>query len=225
MSDHKAVRILHFSDVLCVWAYVSQVRVDEVQENFGTDVVFDYRFFQVFGNVPDKLASQWANRGGADGYADHVAEVAAGFEHAEISPDVWRRVIPASSMPAHLLLCAIRVLDTEHGGDPKLPDVARRVRHAFFVDLVDVSQRKELLGIAEQAGLIASEVERVWDCGRAHAALSADLLLVREKSIAASPTLLFNEDRQRLTGNVGYRVMEANVRELLREPADQQSWC
>jgi len=37
--------------------------------------------------------------------------------------------------------------------------------------------------------------------------------------------LLFNEGRQVLTGNVGYRVIEANVRELLRVPVDQSSWC
>jgi predicted DsbA family dithiol-disulfide isomerase len=225
MAENKAVRILHFSDVLCIWAYVSQVRADELQENFGTSISFDYRFFQVFGNVAEKLKMQWVDRGGVSGYAEHVAEVAAGFEHAEFNLNAWKQVLPASSMPAHLLLCAVRVLDKERGGDPVLPELARKIRHAFFADLVDVSQRRELLSISEQAGLNTSEVERVLDSGMAHAELSADLQLVREKNITASPTLLFNEDRQRLTGNVGYRVMEANVSELLRSSTDQQSWC
>jgi predicted DsbA family dithiol-disulfide isomerase len=224
MSEHQPVRILHFSDVLCVWAYASQIRVTELQDNFAGDVEFDFRFFQVFGNAPQKLASQWADRGGAAGYAEHVAEVAAGFEHAEIHPDVWSKFIPVSSMPAHLLLCAVRALDKERG-EALLPEVARRIRHAFFVDLVDVSQRSELLNIAVQAGLSSGDVEKAMDSGIAHAELSSDLQLVREKNITASPTLLFNEDRQRLTGNVGYRVIEANVRELIDKPADQQSWC
>ncbi len=43
--------------------------------------------------------------------------------------------------------------------------------------------------------------------------------------VRASPTLTFNEDRQRLTGNVGYRIIEANVRELLERPETQQTWC
>jgi predicted DsbA family dithiol-disulfide isomerase len=224
MSEHQPVRILHFSDVLCVWAYVSQIRVTELQDNFASDVEFDFRFFQVFGNAPQKLASQWAERGGAAGYAEHVAEVAAGFEHAEIHPDVWNKVIPVSSMPAHLLLCAVRALDKERG-EALLPEVARRIRHAFFVDLVDVSQRSELLNISAQAGLSSGDVEKALDSGVAHAELSSDLQLVREKNITASPTLLFNEDRQRLTGNVGYRVIEANVRELLQQSSAQQSWC
>jgi len=36
---------------------------------------------------------------------------------------------------------------------------------------------------------------------------------------------VFNEGRQVLTGNVGYRVIEANVRELLHTLANQSSWC
>ena len=41
----------------------------------------------------------------------------------------------------------------------------------------------------------------------------------------ASPTMLLNEGRQQLTGNVGYRVIEANVRELLESPDAKLSWC
>jgi hypothetical protein len=43
--------------------------------------------------------------------------------------------------------------------------------------------------------------------------------------VKVSPTLIFNDDRQRLTGNVGYRIIEANVRELLRAPEREASWC
>ena len=52
-----------------------------------------------------------------------------------------------------------------------------------------------------------------------------DLDLARAQAIQASPTLLFNEGRQRLTGNVGYRIIEANIRELLERAPDQLSWC
>jgi len=43
--------------------------------------------------------------------------------------------------------------------------------------------------------------------------------------VSSSPTLLLNEGRQRLVGNVGYRILEANVRELFERPGVQQSWC
>ena len=41
-----------------------------------------------------------------------------------------------------------------------------------------------------------------------------------------SPTFILNEGRQKLYGNVGYRVIEANLQELLKSPdASQASWC
>ncbi|MEA5480541.1 hypothetical protein VB774_23140 [Pseudanabaena galeata UHCC 0370] len=49
--------------------------------------------------------------------------------------------------------------------------------------------------------------------------------MIREHTISVSPTLIFNEGRQRLNENVGYRVIEANIRELLNNPEDEQSWC
>jgi len=36
---------------------------------------------------------------------------------------------------------------------------------------------------------------------------------------------LLNEGRQKLYGNVGYRIIEANVQEILHQPGNQASWC
>ncbi len=44
--------------------------------------------------------------------------------------------------------------------------------------------------------------------------------------IQGSPTFVLNEGRQKLYGNVGYRIIDANIQEMLREPrTDQASWC
>jgi len=98
-------------------------------------------------------------------------------------------------------------------------------RDAFFRHGRDISQGKVLFEIAETIGLPASEIEDAIATGAAHATLAEDLELARSQSIAASPTLLFNEGRQRLTGNVGYKIIEANVRELLEHAPGQLSWC
>jgi predicted DsbA family dithiol-disulfide isomerase len=44
------VSIKYFSDVLCIWAYASHIRLEEIARNFGADVQIDYRFCSVFGN-------------------------------------------------------------------------------------------------------------------------------------------------------------------------------
>ena len=69
-------------------------------------------------------------------------------------------------------------------------------------------------------------VESKIDSGGAHAALVADHQRRDRFKIEGSPTFVLNEGRQKLYGNVGYRVIEANIRELLRTPtAGEMSWC
>ena len=44
--------------------------------------------------------------------------------------------------------------------------------------------------------------------------------------VQGSPTFILNDGRQKLYGNVGYGVLEANITELLRSPAaGAASWC
>jgi predicted DsbA family dithiol-disulfide isomerase len=95
----------------------------------------------------------------------------------------------------------------------------------LFKDLRDISDRKIQFEIAEKLALPIASLYSQIDSGEAYAQLSKDFDLLKEYSVTVSPTLIFNEGRQRLNGNVGYRVIEANIRELLNNPRDEQSWC
>lgn len=222
----EPIRVMHFSDTLCVWAYVSQIRIDELLRNFAGSVELEYRYLHVFGDVPRKIEASWKDRGGVQGYNEHVRAVCGKFGHVALDPRIWVRTTPQSSMPSHLFLCAVRLLESD-GRAPRgaLSAAAWAVREAFFKEGADVAQRQTLLGIAEQIHLPVAEIENIMDTGAAHAALCGDIDLARTQGIQASPTLLFNEGRQRLSGNVGYRIMEANIRELLEGAPGQLSWC
>jgi predicted DsbA family dithiol-disulfide isomerase len=222
----ESIRITHFSDSLCVWAYVSQIRVDELEKKFPGNVELDYRYFHVFGDVPKKMETGWKDRGGLKGYGDHVRNVVDRFDHVTLHPDAWTGNTPQSSMPSHLLLCAVRVLQERGELEARSLDrTAWAVRQAFFQHCQDISRQDVLMGIAERIGLPLTGIEKMLASGAAHAALAEDLDLARQHNVQASPTLLFNEGRQRLTGNVGYRIMEANIRELLESAPGQLSWC
>jgi len=222
----EAIRITHFSDALCVWAYVSQIRVDELQSQFRERVELNYRYFHVFGNVPRKMDASWKDRGGVRGYSEHVRSVVDKFGHVGLHPEVWVRNTPQSSMPAHALLCALRLMEATGSVPPGTQERgAWAVRQAFFRDAQDISRQDVLLSIAETLSLPVPDIEDTLKSGAAHAALAEDLDLARTQGIQASPTLLFNEGRQRLTGNVGYRIIEANIRELLESAPGQLSWC
>lgn len=222
----ERIRITHFSDALCVWAYVSQIRIDELVSNFAEAIELDYRYFHVFGNVRKKLDAGWSNRGGLLGYSEHVRGVVDRFGHVALHPDTWVRNTPPSSMPAHVFLCALRLLGASDRVAPgTLARVAWALREAFFKEARDISRHDVLLAVAESLALPVAAIEDTLRSGVAHAALAEDLDLARTQGIQASPTLLFNEGRQRLTGNVGYRIMEANIRELLESAPGQLSWC
>jgi predicted DsbA family dithiol-disulfide isomerase len=218
------VQITHFSDILCVWAYISQIRVTELQSNFPQEIEVEFCYFNVFGDVQTKMAAQWAKRGGVEGYAQHVHEIAAGFDHVNLSPDVWRQNIPTSSLPAHLIIAAARLLDREHDG-ADAPSLDKAIREAFFTAAVDVSRMTELLAIAVRQGIDIAGLKDKLESGQAFALVSNNLKSADVLGVRSSPTMIFNEGRQILSGNVGYRILEANIRELLQHPAGQQSWC
>ena len=220
------VDIDHYSDVLCVWAYISQVRMQQLRNGFPDDVDLTYHYFSVFGDIASKMDGQWAQRGGIAAYAHHVHDVASGFEHLNIHADVWRDNVPSSSMPAHLFLCAAADLEAEDqahiGAQQRLDNI---IRTAFFETNLDVSDNDTLIQLVDQAMLPVDIVLAKMKQGKAHARFHSCSQKASDAGVRTSPTLVFNEGRQILAGNVGYKLIEANVRELLEPAADSQGWC
>jgi predicted DsbA family dithiol-disulfide isomerase len=224
----KPIHIFYFSDVLCIWAYIAQIRLDELKATFQDKVVIEPHFVSVFGNAREKLENRWRDKGGLKGYSDHIHEVVKKFDHITVHPDIWTRVVPPSSTSCHLFLHAIRSLEMKGIFEPSetvFEKATWAFREAFFTQMANVSDRKVQYAIAEQLGLPISAIQEQIDSGEAYTQLSKDFDLVKEHTVSISPTLIFNEGRQRLNGNVGYRVIEANIRELLHNPPGEQSWC
>ena len=226
----KYISISHFSDVLCIWAYLSEIRLTELRNNYGDKVKFDFHYFNVFGNTKKKFQTDWKDRDGNHGYATHIMSIASQFDHISVHPDIWKKNIPVSSIPSHLFLCAVKQYLFEEGSDhfhsgQLLENITWEIRESFFRDLVDISRIKELFSIAERLDLPANRIEKNLANGMAYALYSNDLDLARDQNVRASPTMIFNEGRQTLMGNVGYRVIDANIRELFHTPGDQKSWC
>jgi predicted DsbA family dithiol-disulfide isomerase len=227
MRRMAKVTITCFTDILCIWAYIAQLRVDEARSRFGGDVVFDNRFCPVFGDAAGKIATQWAARGGYDGFNAHLTEAAARFPEIRVNRSIWRTVRPASSGGAHVLLKAVQLAEGDGHLAPGAAELAiTEMRRAFFVEAQDIGQRNVQMEALRLAGIDADLVEtRVHD-GSAFAALARDYQDSRTMGVVGSPTFVLNDGRQKLYGNVGYRIIEANIQELLREPdPNQASWC
>lgn len=222
----EPIRILYFSDVLCVWAYIAQIRLEELKSTFKEQISIDYHFSPVFGDAQRKLENRWRERGGLKGYNNHVQEVAAKFNHVVVNPEIWLENMPASSTSCHLFLRAVKLLETQGQIETGIFEKTTwAFRKTFFTELANVSDYKIQAAIGKKLKLPLKLIKAEIESGNAYADLSRDFDLVKEYNVTVSPTLIFNEGRQRLNGNVGYRVIEANIRELLHNPQGEQSWC
>ena len=99
-------------------------------------------------------------------------------------------------------------------------------RRAFFRDCRDISHWDIQCEIAADLGADIGAIEERIHSGAAFAALAADYQDADKMRIEGSPSLVLNEGRQKLYGNVGFRLIEANVQGLINAPGvDDASWC
>jgi len=229
------IEVSYVSDVLCVWAYVAEARLDEVRREYGASVDLSYRFIPVFGATRYRIGEGWKDRGGFAGFGDHVRSVAGRFDHVVVSERAWNDTAPATSGTAHEALCAVRLLVGEgaiddgpkagFAGKTTFEEAAWRIRCAFFERALDISDRAVVFEVFEQIDLPIRRIEAKIAAGEALAEVFRDIELRDKNKIEGSPTYYLNQGRQKLYGNVGYRVVSANLRELLEQPGDQASWC
>lgn len=222
----KQPRICCFTDVLCGYSYIAHARFEELATDFAGQVTLTYHFRSTYGDVRGRLAQSGKS---PNAYSAMAREVLDRFDHIEVHPDIFRREVPTSSIPAHLYLRAVKLLEDEGliptAGTSVFSQMMWAVQRSFFRDLVDVSQRSVLDEIAGDIGIPIADVARVIDDGRAFAELDRDARLERRFGVQMSPALVLNEGRQVLNGNVGYRIIKANIDELLSTPIAAPGWC
>jgi predicted DsbA family dithiol-disulfide isomerase len=231
----QTLTISYFSDVLCVWAYAAQIKLDELRRQFGDQIRVEYHFLRLFGNVTAHIEADWGDKGDTAGYSRHLQRMAVRFDHIDIHPEIWTRNIPSTSMSCHLFLKAIQLLEKHgevsaepeerFGGRRVFEEAVWRCRLGFFRDLQDIADRNFQEAMASDMSLPIAGISRQIESGAAHAALCADFDAKDRQLIEGSPTFVFDEGRQKLYGNVGYRIIEASIKELLVAPGDRASWC
>ena len=106
------LHISYVSDVLCIWAYVAEVRLDEVRKEFGSSVELEYRFIPIFGATRHRIAEGRKDRGGYVGFGEHVRKVAEGFPHVTVNARVWsnRQGLVRGAVARHSLPDILRLL-------------------------------------------------------------------------------------------------------------------
>lgn len=224
------VHIRYFSDILCVWAVVAERRVSELATAFGDRIEIENHFCSVFPDAHTKIETVWKDRGTYEGFNRHLHEVAEKFPHIDLNPRLWLDTRPRSSASPHMFVKAVEGVRGPESDTPYLNRASTRaasaLRHAFFTQARDISDWRVHQDIAADLGLDYDAIRDQILSSEAVAALAADMNLAQEQGVKGSPTFIMNSGRQKLFGNVGYRLLEANVNELLRgEALGEASWC
>jgi predicted DsbA family dithiol-disulfide isomerase len=231
------ITIDYFSDLLCVWAYGGQIRLDTLQAEFGDRILVRHRFLPLFADTATRIGEGWRDQDGFEGFARHMRQVCAQWGHTRLADDVWSRCRPASCVSAHVFLAAAGLcLDLERADEAgdrdaraRFDGLVTRVRSAFFEQARNIGEMAELRRLLDEAGIgidATALIARI-ENGEAYAALHRDQELAKGHGVLGSPTFVFNEGRQLLYGNVGYRIIEANLNELLStgHVDGEPSWC
>ena len=231
----SSVRLSYYSDVLCIWAYVAQRRLEQLVQKFGSKITIETHFCSVFPDAWGQIEEKWKTRDGFDGFNRHINEIASKFPHIEVHQRLWLETRPRTSAGPHLFLKAIEIIERDRNGHESKPlpyldrlstRAAWELRRAFFASAKDISDWHIHIEIAALLGVDYKLVDEKIRSSEAVAQLAADYSLSQKNSVVGSPTFILNDGRQKLFGNIGYRLLEANVQELLRSPPkDEASWC
>ena len=230
----QQIKISYYSDVLCFWAYAAQIRLDELEEKFGEKIIIKHHFISVFGDTEQRIGEGWKDRGGYTGFTQHINDAAKAFPHLNVNPEIWQSTRPKTSAMSHCFLKAVQCLEEKELISPSVnarygktvfEEALWRVRSAFFKEALDIGNISVLKNIAEEMQLPMAEIEQVLNDGAALADLMSDMEKKELLKLEGSPSYVMNDGRQKLYGNIGYRVIEANVTELLEHDNNQLSWC
>lgn len=225
-----SLTITYYSDVLCIWGYSAKIKIDEMKKQFGEQIAVDYRYSPLFVDLHAMLEKNWADKGGLQGYNKMMHKLNAMFPYVEVHPDIGLKNLPHSSASCHQFLKAVGLLEQRgeiKSDDPQntlLEQADWQIRLGYFRDAQDVSKTAVLMSIAEQLKIPLSPVETLLTNGEAMAALASCTTDDKQKFIEGSPTFVMNEGRQKLYGNIGYHIIQANIQALLERPENKPSW-
>jgi predicted DsbA family dithiol-disulfide isomerase len=214
------LKVDYFSDVLCIWAFINEKRLEEVELQLGTELDIHLQFLPNFASVQPKITTAWKDRGGFSGYAEHAAEVAEQFD-IKLHKDAWSKVQPTTSMVAHSFIKAVQAVH----GHKQAREYSLAIRNAFFLEAKDISQVSVCDLIAVECELNNDAIDEYMDSGKALSDLNWDFQQADSYQISVSPAWVFNDGRQKLIGNVGYGVIEANLKQLIIEKPLKFNWC
>ncbi len=179
-----------FSDYICPFCYIGDLRLDHLRDEF--ELKINWCLLEIH---PDTPASGMSVND--LGYSDpHWQQMMNNLEALAAEEGVHFRPheLTANSHRALLLAEAAK-----EDGAGVFYSLHRRLFEAYFTEGRNIGAADVLTGIAREAGVADSTLERAWNDARYEERLAGYLAAARELGVRATPTVFFGE-HQRLDG-------------------------
>ncbi len=218
----QRVSFSYWSDPLCIWALVSQKKLDLILGELGEHVHVQHRIVPVFGSVSWRFTKgAWA-KDGVEGRVAATRRIAEQGGRTDVTGECWRKAMPASSWaPATAIKAVFAMDDGERLGSA----YQCALRERFFVGEANIALRSVQLEVAEALEIPREGIETRLDDGSALAAVCEDDAEKERLRIQGSPTYVFDNGRAMLYGNFDYRILHSTVEELVRGVGPGGSAC
>jgi predicted DsbA family dithiol-disulfide isomerase len=200
------VRITLFTDFICPFCFIGDLRLQRLREEYS--VLVNFRFLEIHPETPaagmqvealDYDESQWS---------DMMSGLAELAEQEGITLRPLRRL--CNSHAALLLAEAAK----QAGRDPFYA-LNRALFEAYFLDAQDISDHALLRGLAKQAGIAEQLVEAAWSEDSYARTLSYNMQLARQAGVSGTPTFFIGQ--QRLVGAVPLSSLQAAAAQSLAD--------
>jgi predicted DsbA family dithiol-disulfide isomerase len=180
------VRLDVWSDVLCPWCYVADVRIDALAAALGDTAVVQWHTYLLQPEPRVKALDsfrRYTQRWFAPGGPAELEPAAEFRPWGEERP-------PTHSMPAAVAVHAVARLDAAAA-----PRLHRALMHAYFAEHRDVSDRDVIFDVCAASGVDRAALEAML---RAHGAELREAALTEhdaalEHGITAVPSVLVND--------------------------------
>jgi len=196
MTDSSKPTLLAtvFTDYICPFCYVGDVRLDRLREHF--DLKINWCFLEIHPETPAEGMDT-----SALGYSDPLWQemmdnlsTMAEEEGIRFRPHTF-----TTNSHKSLLLAEA----TREAGSDIFYRLHRRLFEAFFTEGLNIGDEAVLRDIAQQAGVPDEVISSAWSDARFEQRLKDYLGAARELEVTATPTVFFSQ-KNRLDGALPY---------------------
>jgi predicted DsbA family dithiol-disulfide isomerase len=174
-----------WSDFLCPWCYVGAIRIKDLQQHYGEQILVTWKSY---------LLRPKARAKSVDQFRDYTRRWVHTAGPGAVEPRAVYNVWANESPPTHSVPSAIAGKVALSFGPDAFDTFHMALMRAYFTDTRDISDKEVILDVAQQCGLDAGKFDALLtsEGARLQQLVFEEMAEGVELGVHAAPTVLLN---------------------------------